>query len=116
MFLNDVIESPNEVPRASNQQRVRNYQNSDNRVLKGLVNSRQYQTNQDTSTSLQGEFFDSSFNICGLACDKRSMNMNPEILIEKLLIRKDTLRSSPKYVDQKLILVNNIGKLHFKIF
>ena len=27
------------------------------------------------------------FSICGLACDKRSMNMNPETLIEKVLMR-----------------------------
>ncbi|CAF1089479.1 unnamed protein product [Brachionus calyciflorus] len=128
-FLNDIIESPEEAPRRSNQQRVRVYQNSDNRALKGLVKSRPYQTPQDTtrinkinqirvecdsyldfieieknrekstqafwnefsykfpnlsivsrkvfSIPASSAFIERFFSICGLACDKRSMNMNP---------------------------------------
>lgn len=32
-------------------------------------------------------FIERFFSICGLVCDKRSMNMNPETLTEKILIR-----------------------------
>ncbi|RNA15565.1 hypothetical protein BpHYR1_033482 [Brachionus plicatilis] len=138
-FLNDIFESPEDVSRTTNQQRVRIYQNSDNRVLKGLVKSRPYQTPADStrinklnqirvecdsyldfiedgrniqkstqafwnelsykfpnlsivsrkvfSIPASSAFIERFFSICGLACDKRSMNMNTETLIEKVLMR-----------------------------
>ncbi|RNA41752.1 hypothetical protein BpHYR1_037468 [Brachionus plicatilis] len=42
-------------------------------------------------------FLERFLSICGLVCDKRSMNMNPETLIEKILIRTFSSFYTSKY-------------------